>query len=140
MDNANSRLRSAYLMGRAARLNQQQKPLEARIREAQGEPKGEAWDFDITRIQAGLDDGSIWHFEGSVGRAADDALNSGACFLPSCWTDGVERPMNDQTMREHADKLKRPIRDYWGSMVPYREMLRPGTKGTLEHSAKFYGI
>lgn len=124
----------------AAGVPEHSPTLEQRIREAQGEPQGEAWDFDVPRLQAGIESGSIWGMEGSVGRAANDALVSGACFLPSAWKDGADRPFNDETIVANMAVLKAPMRDYWGNLIPYREMLKPGSKGTLENSARFYEI
>lgn len=94
--------------------------LEQRIIAAQGEPEGEAWEFDIPRLQAGILDGSIWHFEGSVGRAANDCLESGACFLPSAWKPGATvKPLSEAT-KSDLPNLKTPIRDAYGSIAPFR--------------------
>jgi hypothetical protein len=75
---------------------------------------------DSTRfptLQSLIDSGTVWSLEGSAGRAAMQALESGACFLP----------------------LQRS-RDYWGNTIPARSDLKPGTKGTLENSARFYNL
>jgi len=55
--------------------------------------------------------------EGSVGRAASDALESGVCFLPT-----------------------QSSRDFWGNLIPARQHLQPGSKGTLENAARFFDL
>lgn len=114
--------------------------LEQQIRNEQGTPEGEQWEFDVPRLQEAIENGTAWRLEGSVGRAAADALKSGACFLPSIWSDGAERPLTGESAHEFEHLLKPPMRDYFGNVIPYRELLQPGTKGTLENSARFYGI
>ncbi len=84
--------------------------LEKCVREAQA-----ARDGSVPQLQEWIDTGLVWRLEGSVGRTASDALASGACFLPDT-----------------------PHRDYWGNVVPARSWLKPGSKGTLENSEKFY--
>jgi hypothetical protein len=66
-----------------------------------------------TAMQARIDDGSIWHFEGSVGRSAYDAIHAGRCML--------------------APKAHR---DYWGNLVPSRHDVVPGTPGSPEYVVK----
>lgn len=93
------------------------KSLEKAIRQAQGTP-GQAWEYEqAATLQSLIDSGTVWSLEGSAGRAAMQALESGACFLP----------------------LQRS-RDYWGNTIPARSDLKPGTKGTLENSARFYNL
>jgi len=70
---------------------------------------------ELDGLQASIDNGTAWCMEGSWGRAAMSALESGACFLP-----------------EEAYK------DYWGNTVPARGMLEPGTKGTIDNSIRFW--
>ena len=95
--------------------------LEGKIRAKQAERSSddaESWDYgDCAQRQKLIDNGSVWSFEGSAGRLAMSALESGACFLP-----------------------KRSHKDYYGNIVPCRMTLKPGTKGTLLNSAKFWGI
>ena len=61
-------------------------------------------------LQARIDDGSIWHFEGSAGRAAMDAIHAGRCTLG---------PTGH--------------RDYWGNYIPSRDEVKPGTVGSTEY-------
>lgn len=71
--------------------------------------------YGYADTQARIEDGSIWGFEGSMGRAAMDMLEAGVCFLG-----------------------ERPTKDYYGSMIPARGFLEAGTKGTLENSQEFW--
>ena len=93
--------------------------LEAAVRAAQLEAgSGEPWEYGFPAVmQKLIDSGTVWSLEGSAGRAAMDALESGACFLPTT-----------------------AARDYWGNRIPARGDLKPGTKGTLENSARFYEL
>lgn len=71
--------------------------------------------YGLTSLQEMINNGEVWKREGSVGRAAMSALESGACMLPE---------------EEHQD--------YYGSTVPSRTNLKAGTKGTLENSQEFW--
>jgi hypothetical protein len=62
---------------------------------------------DIRDLQILINSGLAWRLEGSVGRSAMAALESGDCMLPE---------------RQHID--------YWGNLVPARQELVDGTKGT----------
>ena len=62
-------------------------------------------------LQALIDSGLAWRLEGSVGRAAHDAIESGACILGETGH-----------------------RDYWGNYVPSRHEVAPGTKGSIEYA------
>jgi hypothetical protein len=68
-------------------------------------------------MQRQINSGTIWSLQGSMGRAAMDMINSGRCMV------GKEA---------HSD--------YWGNLVPSRDMLKAGTKGTpdfvIEHMGK----
>lgn len=66
-------------------------------------------------LQKMIDTGDVWHFSGATGRAAMDALRSGACWLP------VES-----------------YKDHYGNRIPSRNELKPGTTGTLENSINYY--
>lgn len=90
---------------------------------------------EIVALQSLIDSGMAWRLEGSVGRAAMSAIEAGDCILPTCWKDGKTRPLNDKTMKQHADKLKPVMRDAFDNVIPYREMLKPGTKGTPSYAA-----
>lgn len=63
----------------------------------------------ILAMQRRINDGSIWLFEGSAGREAMRLLEAGYRMLP-----------------------KQRHRDYWGSTIPSRDELKPGTKGTWQ--------
>lgn len=69
----------------------------------------------FTQLQSLIESGDVWQFEGSYGRRAMAALELGECFLP-----------------DH------PTFDYYGSRLPARSELEPGTKGTLENSHNFW--
>lgn len=68
-------------------------------------------DFEAPSLQALIDSGAAWQLEGSMGRAASEALEAGDVML--------------------AD---RPYRDYWGNLVPAWWMVEPGTKGSPEYA------
>jgi len=95
--------------------------LERRLRAAQAERSdhdAQPWDYgDPVVLQSLIDSGQAWVLEGSVGRAASDALKSGVCFLPTQCS-----------------------RDFWGNLIPARQLLQPGSKGTLENAARFYDL
>lgn len=93
-------------------------------------------DEAIATMQRLIDTGECWRLQGSYGRSAMDLIERGLCHLPSAWKDGKKRALTPANMKKHADKLKQPIRDYWGNVVPYREMLKEGTKGTLSYCKK----
>lgn len=61
-------------------------------------------------MQRRINDGSVWLFEGSVGRAAMAMIEDGVCCL------GHERR-----------------RDYWGSTVPSRHDVKAGTLGSVAY-------
>jgi len=67
-------------------------------------------------LQRQINNGSVWHMQGSMGRAAMDAIKAGYCV---CGTTGCQ--------------------DYWGNHVPSRSQLQSGTKGTKEFVAKHRG-
>ena len=69
----------------------------------------------VLKMQRMINDGSVWHMEGSMGRLAMQLLRSGECYLP---TDS--------------------FRDYYGNRVPSRDELEDGTTGTLQNSINFY--
>ena len=72
-------------------------------------------EYGVSNIQARIVDGSIWSFEGSVGRQAMNLLDSGVCFL------GTE-----------------PTSDYYGSRIPSRKQVEEGTKGSRTNAIKFW--
>jgi len=60
--------------------------------------------------------GTAWHLEGAVGRQCMDLIGAGVIML------GAEGH-----------------RDYWGSYVPARVEVQPGTKGSYEFVAERSG-
>ena len=72
-------------------------------------------EYGLTKAQELLNSGAIWKFEGSVGRATSDMLESGVLILPE------ERTT-----------------DYYGTTVPARTDLKDGTKGTLGLAIEFW--
>lgn len=72
-----------------------------------------AQDGDAQAMQGLIDNGSVWHLEGSMGRAAMAMIDAGRCVL------GEEGHF-----------------DYWGNYVPSRTEVKPGTKGSVEYAAE----
>jgi hypothetical protein len=70
---------------------------------------------NLSDLQEKINTGIVWKLEGSYGRAASNALESGACMLP-----------------------KERFYDYYGNTVPSRDDLKKGTKGTFQNSVKFW--
>ena len=65
----------------------------------------------LQRLQELIDSGATWRLEGSVGRAAVDAIHAGYLQLgPTGHTD------------------------YWGNYVPARHEVAPGTPGSPEYA------
>lgn len=65
---------------------------------------------EIEALQALINSGQAWQMEGSVGRAAMEAIRNGECILG---TEG------------HYD--------FYGNYVPSRTEVKPGTKGSIEY-------
>ncbi len=63
----------------------------------------------VRSLQALINSGTVWHMEGSMGRAAMRAIEDGVCALG-----------------------KEGRRNYWGVYVPSRTEVKPGTKGSVE--------
>lgn len=61
--------------------------------------------------QALIDSGNAWRLEGSIGRACMRAIESGECILGP-----------------------RPVRDYWGSLIPAWWMVEAGSIGSPEYA------
>jgi len=72
-------------------------------------------DYGVTGTQKGINTGEIWKFEGSVGRFAMNMLEGGVCVLPE------ER-----------------TQDYYGSTIPSRNDVKPGTTGSVENASNFW--
>lgn len=64
----------------------------------------------LDALQELVNTGQAWRMEGSVGRAAMDAIEAGQIALGH---DGHH--------------------DYWGNYVPARHEVEPGTKGSVEY-------
>ena len=58
-------------------------------------------------MQRAINSGMAWKMQGSYGRAAMEALESGACMLG-----------------------RESTRDYWGNVIPSRDDVKPGSKGS----------
>lgn len=71
--------------------------------------------YGFKEMQDMINSGQAWKMEGSYGREAMRLLESGACMLP---------------------KVKRL--DYYGNLVPSRDVLQEGTKGTFKNSQTFW--
>ena len=72
-------------------------------------------EFGYTELQGLINSGLAWQMEGSIGRSAMQALESGACYLPT-----------------------KTYKDYYGNVIPDRNLLEEGTKGTLLNSKRFW--
>lgn len=72
-------------------------------------------EFGYTELQGLINSGLAWQMEGSIGRSAMRAIESGACYLPT-----------------------KTYKDYYGNVIPDRNLLENGTKGTLLNSKRFW--
>lgn len=75
----------------------------------EAETEGQA----IAGLQDLINTGQAWLLEGSVGRAAMAAIESGLCVLG-----------------------REGHRDYWGNYVPSRSQVKPGTLGSVLYAHK----
>jgi hypothetical protein len=66
-------------------------------------------------IQRLIDNGSVWHLEGTVGRQAMELLSSGACMLP-----------------------KQSHKDAYGNYIPSRDEVATGSTGSYKNSVKYW--
>ncbi len=66
-------------------------------------------------MQRLIDNGSVWHLEGTVGRQAMDLLRSGACMLP-----------------------RQNHKDAYGNYIPSRDDVKPGTTGSYQNAVKYW--
>jgi hypothetical protein len=71
--------------------------------------------YGYDKLQDYIDTGMAWKMEGAIGRAAMDALKSGACMLPTS-----------------------SRKNYYGTTVPSRYQVKPGTTGSYKNSVRFY--
>lgn len=69
----------------------------------------------FTEMQNNINSGLCWVLEGSSGREASNCLEAGACMLP-------------KVQRKNA----------YGSLVPSRDQLKKGTKGTYLNSVNYW--
>ena len=72
-------------------------------------------EFGLAELQGLINSGLAWQMEGSVGRLAMGALESGACYLPT-----------------------KTYKDHYGNVIPDRNLLEDGSKGTLSNSKRFW--
>ena len=64
--------------------------------------------FDYYNVlQAAINDGTAWKLQGAYGRELMAAITNGFCMLG-----------------------KTPKSDYWGNLIPSRDDVEPGTKGS----------
>ena len=66
-------------------------------------------------IQHLIDNGSVWHLEGRMGRHAMGLLQSGACMLP-----------------------KQSHKDAYNNYIPSRDEVKPGSMGSYKNSVKYW--
>lgn len=67
-------------------------------------------------VQSAINSGNAWSFQGSYGRLMMDAIESGYCMLG-----------------------RTPCRDYWGNLIPARDDVEDGTKGSYGYVAEMNG-
>lgn len=67
--------------------------------------------LDIEWYQARINDGTVWKFEGSIGRRAMELIEAGFCTLGE---------------KGHYD--------YYGNYVPSKHEVKAGTKGSQEYA------
>lgn len=72
-------------------------------------------EYGFKEIQNMINSGQAWKMEGSYGREAMRLLDSGACMLPK------------------VDRY-----DYYGNLVPSRDKIKGGTKGSFKNSQTFW--
>ena len=82
--------------------------LDAELADIDNDEMEDGMEMDLQGL---IDSGMAWQLEGSVGRAAMDAIEAGWCILG---------PVGH--------------RDYYGNYVPSRHEVEPGTKGSLEYA------
>ena len=71
--------------------------------------------YGVHDLQLRINDGSIWSMEGTMGRSAMDALESGACYLGN-----------------------RHTFDYWGNRIPGIGEVEEGTTGSLQNAINYW--
>lgn len=74
------------------------------------------WSYSPKNLQRMIDSGQVWRMEGSMGRAAMDAIKQGHVILGP-----------------------KAYRDYWGNRVPAHHEVKPGTHGSPEYAREKTG-
>lgn len=69
----------------------------------------------VASMQRLIDDGSVWHMEGAMGRNAMELLRTGQCMLP-----------------------KKQYRDFYGNMIPSRDQVEPGSVGSYQNAVRYW--
>ena len=72
-------------------------------------------EYGVANMQRLIDDGSVWHMEGSMGRNAMSLLETGQCMLP-----------------------KKQYKDFYGNIIPSRDDVKPGTTGSYQNASKYW--
>jgi hypothetical protein len=72
-------------------------------------------EFKIDKMQQAIINGTIWGFEGHMGRMAMDSLKSGMCYLGDSATN-----------------------DYYGNRIPSIHEVQEGTMGSLQNAINFW--
>ena len=72
-------------------------------------------EYGVDTMQRLINDGSVWHMEGSYGREAMRLLESGQCMLP-----------------------KKQYKDFYGNVIPSRDNVKPGTTGSYQNACKYW--
>jgi hypothetical protein len=72
--------------------------------------EADSLEVQVEAMQASINDGSVWHMEGNLGRTAMVFLRAGWCTLGEVGH-----------------------RDFWGNYIPSRTEVKPGTLGSVEY-------
>lgn len=72
-------------------------------------------DYGVDLMQRLIDDGSVWHMEGTMGRNAMELLRTGQCMLP-----------------------KKQYSDFYGNIIPSRDDVKPGTPGSYQNCVEYW--
>jgi len=71
--------------------------------------------YGVYDMQLAIIDGSIWSMEGTMGRSAMDALETGACYLGDVHTF-----------------------DYWGNRIPAISEVEEGSVGSMQNTIGYW--
>ena len=69
----------------------------------------------VASMQRLIDNGSVWHMEGSMGRNAMELLRTGQCMLP-----------------------KKQYSDPYGNLIPSRDDVKTGTTGSYQNAVRYW--